>query len=238
MFRHLKTMVLVLVGCAFVLSMAQPAHATAVLALQIDGGAVTTVATGASLSSLIFNSTYTDAGITFAVTFLGSSSDNTAAFSDLLSSTTRVELATGGGTHTLHIFASSQDYTLPLGPNLQLRSGEGGTYINGLGAATFQAYADNANGLMGLGFTNGLQVAVPPNGTGGTFDTGEAFGVFTRGAGNYSLTTRADITLTGNGSALNYSNHAVVTSVPEPVTLSLLGVGLLGLAATRFRKRD
>jgi hypothetical protein len=38
------------------------------------------------------------------------------------------------------------------------------------------------------------------------------------------------------GATVTFTLPAVTASVPEPMTLSLLGAGLLGLAATRFRR--
>jgi len=53
-------------------------------------------------------------------------------------------------------------------------------------------------------------------------------------AGPYSMTELISLTL-DPGALLNYVSSSKVSPVPEPATLGLLGLGLLGLAAVRRR---
>jgi len=232
MIRYTKVFTFLVLAAALCLSVPAVGHASTILAYQLDGGAPVMVLTAASLTNQSVS--FSVAGID--VVFLTSSSVNSAAGSSITSSSTRVT-NTSGVSHTLNLFATSQDFTLPVGPTLQSRSGAGGTY---LGAApvsfTFQAYADATNAAFGVGSTNGLQTAVPTPGTVGTFNTGEVSTTFIRGVGNYSLTVVANLTLAAN-SAVNYSSHEVITSIttPEPAALSLLGLGLIGFAIGKRR---
>jgi len=216
--------------------------ATTILALQQDSGSITTVAVGSSLSSLSFNGTYGD----FTITGFGSAADNAASLSDIFASAVRV-VNNSTAEHTLRMWASSQDYTLPVTTGLSVESGMSGTVNSGTLVATFQAYADKSNNLAGspvlLGivascaacsdFTNGLQTSVF---NGSTFDTGSAVGSFTRIAGQpFSLTTDRIFTLSGGGSA-NVASHENVVATPEPSSLVLLGFGLVGVGFAGRRK--
>jgi len=218
----------------FVLGSPPKASASFVLAAQEDGGVISTVLTLPSFTPVTFSATFGD----YDFTFFSAVATNNAGGSNLLSTTTAIT-ATDAGTHTLSLFVSNQDYTLPLGPNLTLTTGMGGTYGSEpgfTGGATFQAWVDNGNGLLNIPgtFSNGLQVAIPASGNAVTFSTGaDPVGTFTRGAGPYSLTTQTTFTTTGEGD-VNYSNHADVRqiqiSTPEPeMPLIMLIVGLLGL---------
>ena len=73
------------------------------------------VGSGASFGSVSYsNNSYNG---DFKITLLGSSSDNGASLSDLLSSTTSVQNLTGT-TKTIILYASQNDYTLPSGTPL------------------------------------------------------------------------------------------------------------------------
>ena len=229
--RKGKVLVLVAMVCTALAGASTKAQATAILALQEDAGPITVVASGASLSPLVFSGVFGD----FSVTTDGSSSVNGVS-SAIFNSTVAVANLSGG-THTLTLYAASQDYTLPLGPGLTASSGEGGSFINTSLNVVFRAFADAGNSIaltpITASFTNGPQVGVG-GGIPGTFDTGEVAGLFTRGAGNFSLLVVSALTINGGGT-VNFSSHEVVTNAPEPATVSMLGLGLVGLALARYR---
>jgi len=205
------------------------AGASTVLQLSEDGGAFTTVATVGSLTPVVLSGSFND----FSFTFFGASTDNSATLTDLLSSTTSVR-NNSTGSHTLSLRISSQDFTLPSALTVRVESGMGGS-DSGLVTMTFQAYADKNNILAGTAdYTNGLQTCVFNV---STCDTGSAAGNFTKTAGVYSLTSVANLTLSGGGTA-NYSSHVNVTNVPEPDALVLVGTGLLGLAGLFKQKKS
>jgi hypothetical protein len=221
----------------FLLGTPQSARASLNIYLQEDAGPISLVGTAADFTSVSFTGTFGD----FSVTIQGASSLNSAPLSNLLNSTNSV-VNNSTATHTLHVWASQNNYTLPAGTPLSVESGLGGSVNNPTVTLTniFQAYADKNNNLLGTpapgaaitDFTNGPQTALQ---TGTTFDTGSAVGSFTR-TGNYSLTSEANIQLTGGGS-IGFQSHVNVRPVPEPSTMALAGLGALGLIGYGLRRR-
>jgi hypothetical protein len=214
------------------MAMATPAHATLEIALQeagVNGGAVTVVGTAADFSAVSFTGTYGG----YTITILGGSSDNGATLSDLLQSTTSV--TNNSGANALHLYVTQTNYNLPAGSPLTITSSLGGSITTPTLGLTniFQAYADSTNHAFGTGgFTNGLQSATA---SGTSYDTGTAAGSFTR-SGEYSLTSEVNFALSVGGKA-NYSSQVNVTSVPEPSTMALAGLGALGLIGFGLRRR-
>jgi len=214
------------------------ARADIELALQEDGGSRIVVNTSLT-NDVSFSGDFSIGGVVgsgdFTISILGGHRDNGVTMSDLLSSTVSVKNNTGVA-HTLHLWVSSDGYTLPLGGLLGVESSMGGTLNTGTLTPTFQAYADKANAIFGTSdFTNGLQTT---SFNGSSFDTGSKFGVFSR-TGNYSLTSVTNLAL-GGGAQANYSSHVNVTAVPAPagVVLALTALPCLGLGFWRRRRQQ
>jgi len=234
-----------LVGAA-ILGTATPAHAAIQVYAQeagVNGGNVTQIGTiGADFTSASFSGTYGD----FTLTIFGAASHNGVTLSDLLSASVTVANNDLSGGHTLILYASQNNYTLPAGSPLRVESGMSGTVNSGTisGTGVFQAYADKNNNLLATGtptggaaitdFTNGPQTAIP---TGSTFDTGSAVGTFAR-TGMYSVTSRATFVVSAGGSG-NFSSHVNLTAVPAPagVVLALAGLPCLGIGAWVRRRK-
>ncbi len=135
---------------------------------------------------------------------------------------------------TLTIRLSQDGYTLPGGASspMLLGSAMAGTFTSAgnTDSVQFRSFADPANGIPAgpvstgnLSFTNTLGGVGPNPFNGGNTQN------WTRGAGLYSLTSIATVTLSLGGIA-NISGSATATAVPEPVFSigAMVAVGLLG----------
>ena len=144
---------------------------------------------------------------------------------------------TGAGDLTVDFAA--YNFTIPAGPLMSLSAASTGDYtlaqLGDLSRFTAWARADNLTTIPG-----GTAVAVTPDcvpGVGLTKSCRTESGdvLFTRLATPFSLTGREFIH-EAIGSIGSYQGTAAVTAVPEPVTMLLLGTGLIAVTR-RLRKR-
>ncbi|HYR39133.1 MAG TPA: PEP-CTERM sorting domain-containing protein [Methylomirabilota bacterium] len=137
-----------------------------------------------------------------------------------------VQVTTGPKDFTIKF--SDTDFVFPTGSTHLIMS-LGGTLSAPVGSTiTFDGYEDDTNTLFGTG---GLHVGPATFGP-GAFSTQQGFGSFVTGP--YSLTEVVTIHLTGPSST---SFDTELRVVPEPATLTLLGLGVLGVGACAWRRR-
>jgi hypothetical protein len=136
--------------------------------------------------------------------------------------------STSAGAQDFILKLSDTDFSFPQFAT-QLAMSLGGTLGGPAGSTiTFDGYEDNTNTIFG---TSGLHVGP------GTFGPGAFSGTFLAGSfpvAPYSLTEIVSIHFTGFGVTTFDTELRVV---PEPATLTLLGLGILGLGACTWRRR-
>ena len=211
---------------ALLLGLLPAAHAVPMLSFSIDGGAATTCADGAACDINPYAGVVTFSQSLlpdFAVNVTTGLSKPILTGGDPLMDLNTVNVQTWGGPHTLQIGFSDTGFDIYGG---RITTNYGGT-LNGIGASMeFSAYYDAGNALFG----QGSLIGTVGSGTGAF--SGSADGGWSPNA-PYSVTEILTLT-TGAGMTVFSGDFTV--NVPEPGTLALIGLALLGFAAV-YRRR-
>jgi len=229
-----------ILAAALVLLVSQSARADMEVTFQEDSGPVVTVATDLvnfDPSGVSFNGSFGN----FQVRMFGSTSDNTAAYSNLMTSQNAL-INTDAVAHTLTIGVTQTDYTLPgtNGSLLDMTSNIMGLVTaGGAGQAlTFQSYASNSildfdtSGVTTGPQTPAINVSHTP------FDAPPASAAFPRTSNMYTVTTYTTITLAPGGYiGFQTSTTLVSTPVPQGLVLALTALPALGLGAWLHGRR-
>jgi hypothetical protein len=237
-FRKFLPLVAVLVA-AGILGMPAQARASFVLTLQADAGPTTTVTVGADAGPATFTGTIGTFSIFIA---FGSSTSPGGPTNSITQEGTIAIVNTGGGTHTLHINASSQGFTSPNSPPpLLVVDTISGTLVSGTLSADFQGFVDATNTLFGKGFAAPLLTIPSMTGSSLSFkaDGGPVPGFSPNGA-TYSMSVFENLTLSGGGSLTLTGGNVQTVATPEPATmvLALSALPFLGVVWSRRRRKQ
>ena len=227
-------------AAALVLGVCAPARADLEIQLSTNGTSYTKVDSKPSGSVALYGlPSATFGGITFQVLNTISDSPGGGSSASLMGGATSVSNLTSK-TQTVYIKLGDTGYTTPKTPPgfIQLVSSVGGAVSvpNKANALVFQSYIDPANGQNSLaGFTPGSQTP-GISGTPVQSFNNSTLSTISHLATTYSVTEFLKITL-GARSAFNFSASTTVSLVPEPSSLAIAGLGMLGMIGYGIRRR-
>jgi hypothetical protein len=213
------------------------AQADLIVDFSLDGGAtfhnLVDVASGSSAGA-----GSPTVGV-FGISLLSvqSNSPGTPSLARLLSDSLDL-VNNSAATASIEFAFSDTGYTAPIAPpNLVLNSHIGGSVTTGNAAnlTSFTSCVSTTNSNLDT-CTGATDVAGPgtPDITANSFQS-DARDTIVSLAGPYSITSIWSVTL-GAGSDVGFQANASLAAVPEPLSISLLATGLIGLGAIRRRR--
>jgi hypothetical protein len=173
-----------------------------------------------------------------SVLSVSSNSPGTTNLAKLLSDSLDL-INTSGSTASIVFAFSDTGFNSPTTPpSLLLNSHIGGSIAVGSGAnlASFTSCVSTTNTNL-TSCTGATDVAGPgtPGITTGSFSN-DQFATIASLVAPYSITSIWNVTL-GAGSDVGFQANATLAPIPEPLSLSLLATGLIGLGVIRRRRR-
>jgi hypothetical protein len=218
----------------------KPVRADLTITVQENSGPITTVVSvpGSPTSDLFDAENATTAH--YSITLLGGESNQFASngvlTSELLSSTTSVQRLAGSGAFTLHIVITGTGYTAPTAPPMISTDSQ----VSGTITQT-----SSTNTLNYESFVAGVGLGVQsPAITAKQYDSNNP-GTLSSLSAPFTIKETIDITLNGQGDALNFTTNTTLKQTiehtqavtPEPSTMALAGLGALGLIGYSLRRR-
>ena len=203
-------------------------------------GSFTTLFSGGSGSTIGALGNTVVGNFTFNTLSASSDSPGTPNQSEVVSESLNITNNTAA-TQTIFLSVGDIGFTAPSAPpNLVLDSAVSGTTDQVVGnpgadVVRFQSFVDPTNGQNNtVGVISTALLNVPAAGL--SWQNADTAGVSAL-ATPYSMTEIIEFTL-GANSELNFNGRTTLTPVPEPASLALLGVGLLGVGFVARRKRS
>jgi len=213
--------------------MTAPAQAGLVMKYAVNGGGFTTVADGDAEDTIGATGTINILLAGFGNITIGMLTGNNFDYQPgdpiQLHLNTFGNVSNGAGVDSLEVWVTSTDYLQSAGTHT-IKS-DLGVSANP-GEVTWNAYLDAANAEFGTGLELASKTTTQQGGSAGATEVDDV----TLTDDPFSLSQRFLITWgSGTAGAINLVG-TVEFAVPEPATLALFGIGLLGLGIVRRRK--
>jgi len=180
------------------------------------------------------NYTNTLGGFNIAALATSSNTPGTPTVAFLTGSTVTIQ-NTNASTATLWVSLGDTTFTAPTGlVNVNSHIGGSVTIIGAGNLMAFQSYVNSDNSQNGTtGVTGGPQNPVI---TGPASYTSDLVTSISALGSPYSITETFKITLSA-GSLINFGSNTTLTSVPEPSSMAIAGLGALGMIGYGLRRR-
>src|SRR5215467_11947380 len=217
----------------------QPAHAVLQLALDINGATFNCVDNTACDTNPTVGVLQTGATTFAGVTFLGSSQTQLTGLTNELTTTSFQITNTNGAAVSYTLAVGGTDF---VGPVNTINSSGSGTWTNAVGSTITQTFHADATNTQGAGTPTDLPGPNQFMETSTAVLVNDSFSASNTSSfsapGLFSMTEGASGSLTAGGQLTGRSQSmiAFTTPVPEPATISLLGLGTLGLLGLRRRR--
>lgn len=257
-FRKLPLLGAVLAGIAILASPCLQARADFEVQVYDDGVLQTGIFAVANNNGLLFYGSTTNFSISSGIGTSNNPGSQGGSNLNLASSEQiSTKFGTTGGTHTIQIVLSENDWTAPTGTPLNLTSSAGGSfgYVAGATpgatdsvAATYQGFLDNTNTLFGMpvGGSTSLETASASLNSAGTaslvFNPPSTTSQVPGGV-PFSITDVLTFKFTlaaGSGQDTAQVSASTVASLPEPASMmaALTAVPFLALGAWLRRRKQ
>ena len=221
-------------------ALAPAANATLQLAININGTVVTCVDQAACDSNPTVGIVQTGSTTIGGVSFLGSSQTQLTGGTNELTTTSFQITNTTNAAASYQFAVSGTDF---VGPVVGIDQSGSGTFTNAAGSTTDLAYfadstntqgAANPTDLPGTLLSDSGVITAVGNANSIDYNASTAFAT----AGLYSMSMGASGSLVAGGQFTGRSQSEIAFNAPEPASLALLGVGLLGVGFVAKRKRS